>query len=76
MTYDYVGADAPRGPTAPHAPLTAYPGIRQPGGHAEAAIDKLMAYRTRRRLGGAFFWELAGDTDDGALINAISRGLH
>ena len=27
MTYDYFGAFAPQGPTAPHSPLTSYAGI-------------------------------------------------
>ncbi|MGV8979394.1 MAG: glycosyl hydrolase family 18 protein [Cellulomonas sp.] len=42
MTYDYFGAFNPTGPTAPHSPLTAYPGIPQQGFNAEAAITKLL----------------------------------
>ncbi|HEX8630999.1 MAG TPA: glycoside hydrolase family 18 protein [Catenuloplanes sp.] len=41
MTYDYAGTGAPNGPTAPHSPLTAYPGNARPGFTAEAAIRKL-----------------------------------
>jgi chitinase len=41
MTYDYFGAFNPQGPTAPHSPLTAYPGIPQAGFNSEAAITKL-----------------------------------
>ncbi|MET9606193.1 glycoside hydrolase family 18 chitinase [Streptomyces sp. NPDC006512] len=41
MTYDFFGAWAAQGPTAPHSPLTAYPGIPQDGFNSEAAITKL-----------------------------------
>lgn len=41
MTYDFFGAWAAQGPTAPHSPLTAYSGIPQDGFNSEAAITKL-----------------------------------
>ncbi|SDD07610.1 chitinase [Actinokineospora iranica] len=41
MTYDFFGAWASQGPTAPHSPLTAYPGLPQAGFTTEAAITKL-----------------------------------
>ncbi|MFE9844485.1 glycosyl hydrolase family 18 protein [Streptomyces goshikiensis] len=41
MTYDFFGAWAAQGPTAPHSPLTAYSGIPQDGFNTEAAITKL-----------------------------------
>jgi chitinase len=41
MTYDFFGAWAPSGPTAPHSPLTAYPGIPQQGFNTADAIAKL-----------------------------------
>ncbi|MFD9266617.1 glycosyl hydrolase family 18 protein [Streptomyces goshikiensis] len=41
MTYDFFGAWAAQGPTAPHSPLTAYAGIPQDGFNTEAAITKL-----------------------------------
>ena len=41
MTYDYFGAWATTGPTAPHSPLTSYSGIPTPGFYADAAIAKL-----------------------------------
>jgi len=160
MTYDYFGAWARTGPTAPHSPLTSYEGIPTPGFYADAAIQKLkskgvpasklllgigfygrgwtgvtqsapggsatgpapgtyeagvedykvlktkcpatgtiagtayahcgdewwsydtpatirgkMAYAKEQGLGGAFFWELTGDTADGELITAIDDGL-
>ncbi|MEU9373627.1 glycoside hydrolase family 18 chitinase [Streptomyces sp. NPDC048255] len=41
MTYDFFGAWAAQGPTAPHSPLTSYTGIPQQGFNSEAAITKL-----------------------------------
>ncbi|MFI6643063.1 glycoside hydrolase family 18 protein [Streptomyces sp. NPDC050504] len=41
MTYDYFGAWAKNGPTAPHSPLTAYPGIPQQGFDTAATTAKL-----------------------------------
>ncbi|WP_131740853.1 glycosyl hydrolase family 18 protein [Actinomadura roseirufa] len=160
MTYDYFGAWDPKGPTAPHSPLTSYPGIphegfnttetiaklkakgvpanklllgigfygrgwtgvtqTEPGGTAtgaaggtyEAGIEDYkviktkcpatktfagtaygkcgsdwwsydtpgtiggkMSYAKNEGLGGAFFWELSGDTTGGELITAIKNGL-
>jgi chitinase len=160
MTYDYFGAWAASGPTAPHSPLTSYPGIPQQGFWSDAAIQKLkgtgipasklllgigfygrgwtgvtqaapggtatgaapgtyeagiedykvlkttcpangtvagtayahcgsnwwsydtpstiggkMSYANGQGLGGAFFWELSGDTGNGELIGAVKTGL-
>jgi chitinase len=162
MTYDFFGAWAPQGPTAPHSPLTAVPGNAQsqagfnsdaairklrgkgipsnklllgigfygrgwagvsqsaPGGSAtgaapgtyEAGVDDYkvlkgrcpangtvagtayakcgdqwwsydtpstiggkMNYAKTNGLGGAFFWELSGDTTGGELIGAMRGGL-
>ncbi|GII31395.1 glycosyl hydrolase family 18 protein [Planotetraspora mira] len=41
MSYDYFGAFAPTGPTAPHSPLTSYTGIPTAGFNSDAAIQKL-----------------------------------
>ncbi|AXB43893.1 chitinase [Amycolatopsis albispora] len=41
MTYDYFGAWAAQGPTAPHSPLTAYNGIPAAGFNSDAVIQKL-----------------------------------
>jgi chitinase len=155
MTYDYSGVGAKPGPTAPHSPLTAYPGIPDPHGTVEAGVAKLRAlgvpaskillgiglygrgwagvgsaapgslstgktavedYKVLARscppvgtvggtayafcrghwwsydtpataagkvtwavgqgLGGAFVWELSGDSTDGAMIAAISACLY
>jgi chitinase len=160
MTYDYFGAFAPQGPTAPHSPLHSYAGIPTAGFYADAAIQKLkskgipaskillgigfygrgwtgvtqagpggsatgpapgsyepgsedykilktrcpttgtvggtayakcgnewwgydnpatiggkMSYANGQGLGGAFFWELSGDTTNGELISAVRSGL-
>ncbi|MFG3286935.1 glycoside hydrolase family 18 protein [Streptomyces sp. NPDC048111] len=41
MTYDFFGAWAAKGPTAPHSPLTSYNGIPTQGFYTDAAIQKL-----------------------------------
>ncbi|GIG00317.1 glycosyl hydrolase family 18 protein [Catellatospora citrea] len=43
MTYDFFGAFAAQGPTAPHSPLTSYTGIPQAGFNSDAAIQKLKS---------------------------------
>lgn len=43
MTYDFFGAFAAQGPTAPHSPLTSYPGIPQAGFNSADAIAKYKA---------------------------------
>jgi len=160
MTYDFFGTGAGAGPTAPHSPLTAYPGIPRETATTDAAISKLielgvpaakillgvgfygrgwqgvtgaapgstatgpapgsyaegmedyavlretcpptgtiggtayalcrgqwwgydtpetigtkMAYARGRGLGGAFAWELSGDTADAQLVDAMAAGL-
>ena len=160
MTYDFFGTGAGSGPTAPHSPLTAYPGIPRTTATTDAAISKLielgvpaaklllgvgfygrgwtgvgaaapggraagpapgsyekgiedyavlretcpptgtvggtayalcrgqwwgydtpetirakMAYARGRGLGGAFAWELSGDTADAQLVGAMAAGL-
>jgi chitinase len=43
MTYDYFGAWDATGPTAPHSPLTSYPGIPKEGYNTAATIAKLRS---------------------------------
>ncbi|MEV7286725.1 glycosyl hydrolase family 18 protein [Streptomyces sp. NPDC093252] len=43
MTYDFFGAWAAAGPTAPHSPLTAYPGIPNADFNSAATIAKLKS---------------------------------
>jgi chitinase len=40
-----------------------------------ATIGGKMSYANQQGLGGAFFWELSGDTSNGELISAMSNGL-
>ncbi|GAA3235799.1 glycosyl hydrolase family 18 protein [Dactylosporangium siamense] len=40
-----------------------------------ATITGKMSYAKTQSLGGAFFWELSGDTTNGELITAVSNGL-
>ncbi|MFR9780922.1 glycosyl hydrolase family 18 protein [Micromonospora sp. MS34] len=40
-----------------------------------ATIGGKMTYAKNQGLGGAFFWELSGDTSNGELISAIKGGL-
>jgi chitinase len=40
-----------------------------------ATIGGKMSYAHNQGLGGAFFWELSGDTGGGELITAIKNGL-
>ncbi len=160
MTYDFFGTGTGVGPTAPHSPLTAYPGIPRDTATTDAAISKLielgvpagkvllgvgfygrgwagvssaspgsratgpapgsyekgmedyavlretcpptgtiggtayalcrgqwwgydtpetirakMAYARGKGLGGAFAWELSGDTEDAQLVGAMAAGL-
>jgi chitinase len=161
MTYDYAGAGGKPGQTAPHSPLTTYPGIVDAHGTVEASVGKLvqmgmparkillgiglygrgwagvtspapggastgrakgtygqgiedykvlkkscppvgtvggtayaycagqwwsydtpatiagkLAWARGQGLGGAFGWELSGDTADGELIHAIATSLY
>jgi chitinase len=34
-----------------------------------------MSYAKGQGLGGAFFWELSGDTSNGELVTAVRNGL-
>ncbi|WP_399889012.1 glycosyl hydrolase family 18 protein [Streptomyces sp. BBFR51] len=43
MTYDFFGAWAKNGPTAPHSPLTSYDGIPQQGFNSAEAIAEFKA---------------------------------
>jgi chitinase len=36
-----------------------------------STIAGKMTYKKNQGLGGAFFWELSGDTSNGALITAL-----
>jgi chitinase len=58
MTYDYFGAWAANGPTAPHSPLTSYTGIPTQGFYSDNAIQKLKSKgipATKLLLGIGFY---------------------
>jgi len=40
-----------------------------------STIGGKMSYARSQALGGAFFWELSGDTTSGELVTAIANGL-
>jgi chitinase len=40
-----------------------------------STIAGKMSYAKQQGLGGSFFWELSGDTNNGELISAITNGL-
>jgi chitinase len=40
-----------------------------------STIGGKMGYSKNQGLGGAFFWELSGDTSNGELITAMRNGL-
>jgi chitinase len=40
-----------------------------------ATITGKMQYANQQGLGGAFFWELSGDTSNGELIGAVRGGI-
>jgi chitinase len=40
-----------------------------------STIGGKMSYANRQGLGGAFFWELSGDTSNGELVTAMRNGL-
>jgi chitinase len=61
MTYDFFGAWAAQGPTAPHSPLTSYPGIPQEGFNSDAAISsRVSASRPRSCCSGSVSTAAAG----------------
>ena len=52
--------------------------VRQRSGGATTprrTIGGKMSYANGQGLGGAFFWELSGDTTNGELITAMKNGL-
>ncbi|EKX66949.1 glycoside hydrolase family 18 protein [Streptomyces ipomoeae] len=58
MTYDYFGAWAATGPTAPHSPLYSYPGVPEEGYNTAATIAKLksLGIPARKLLLGIGFY--------------------
>jgi chitinase len=90
MTYDYFGTAADdgtgdgrngvRGPTAPHSPLTAYPGIPSEAATTDATITKLLDLGIPARkvlLGLGFYgrgWTGVGDPNPGGTATGPADG--
>ncbi|MFV2119808.1 glycosyl hydrolase family 18 protein [Streptomyces sp. Act-28] len=82
MTYDFFGAWAAKGPTAPHSPLTSYPGIPQAGFDSAAAIAKLKAKGVpagKLLLGIGFYgrgWTGVTQKEPGGTATGPARGTY
>ncbi|AQA15163.1 glycoside hydrolase family 18 protein [Streptomyces samsunensis] len=86
MTYDFFGAWAAQGPTAPHSPLNSYNGIPQQGFNTDAAIQKLKGLgvpASKLLLGIGFYgrgWsgvtqDAPGGTATGAAPGTYEAGI-
>jgi chitinase len=89
MTYDYFGTAADdgtesgvHGPTAPHSPLTAYPGIPRAGATADATITKLLDLGIPAQkvlLGLGFYgrgWAGVTDAEPGGTATGAAGGKY
>jgi chitinase len=82
MTYDYFGAFAPTGPTAPHSPLTSYAGIPTAGFYSDAAIQKLKSKgvpASKMLLGIGFYgrgWTGVTQTAPGGTATGAAPGTY
>ncbi|MFI1924998.1 MULTISPECIES: glycoside hydrolase family 18 protein [unclassified Streptomyces] len=82
MTYDYFGAWAATGPTAPHSPLTSYPGIPQQGYDTAATIAELkrLGIPSRKLLLGIGFygrgWTGVTQTKPGGTATGPAAGTY
>ncbi|MCW2869606.1 glycosyl hydrolase family 18 protein [Actinacidiphila oryziradicis] len=86
MTYDYFGAWAAQGPTAPHSPLYSYSGIPTAGFYSDAAIQKLKSKGvpgSKMNLGIGFYgrgWtgvtqDAPGGTATGPAAGTYEQGI-
>ncbi|MBA4862633.1 glycoside hydrolase family 18 protein [Streptomyces sp. PSKA54] len=82
MTYDFFGAWAANGPTAPHSPLTSYPGIPAEGYNSAAAIAKLKAQgvpASKLLLGIGFYgrgWTGVTQSEPGGTATGPAAGTY
>ncbi|MFE9441770.1 glycoside hydrolase family 18 protein [Streptomyces sp. NPDC006602] len=82
MTYDYFGAWAATGPTAPHSPLTSYPGIPEEGYNTAATIAKLKSLgipSSKLLLGIGFYgrgWTGVTQTEPGGTATGPAAGTY
>ena len=63
------------GPARRTGPIATGAGSTPATGTAPATVNGKMGYAKNQGLGGAFFWELSGDTTGGELITAMNTGL-
>src|SRR5205814_176715 len=71
MTYDFFGAWAATGPTAPHSPLTSWSTIPTPGFYTDNAVQHLKS----KGVSASFFRELSGDLWNGSSVAGMKSGL-
>ncbi|NLU69314.1 glycoside hydrolase family 18 protein [Streptomyces sp. HNM0574] len=82
MTYDYFGAWDAKGPTAPHSPLTSYPGIPKEGYNTDATVKKLKAMgvpANKMLLGLGFYgrgWNGVKDAKPGGTATGAAPGTY
>ncbi|SFB46441.1 chitinase [Amycolatopsis marina] len=82
MTYDFFGAWAAQGPTAPHSPLTSYPGIPQQGFNSDEAVQKLKSKgvpASKLLLGLGFYgrgWSGVTQSAPGGSATGPARGTY
>ncbi|GGQ68955.1 glycoside hydrolase family 18 protein [Couchioplanes azureus] len=82
MTYDFFGTGDTPGPTAPHAALTAYPGIPRETATADAAVRRLLALGVppgKVLLGVGFYgrgWSGVTSAAPGGRARGAAAGSH
>ncbi|OJF14050.1 chitinase [Couchioplanes caeruleus subsp. caeruleus] len=82
MTYDFFGTGDTPGPTAPHSPLTAYPGIPRETATADATVRELLALgvpRDKVLLGVGFYgrgWRGVTTASPGGRASGAAAGSH
>ncbi|WP_421106275.1 glycoside hydrolase family 18 protein [Streptomyces sp. NEAU-S77] len=82
MTYDFFGAWAAQGPTAPHSPLTSYGGLPQQGFYTDAAIQKLRGLgvpASKLLLGVGFYgrgWSGVSQAAPGGTATGAAPGTY
>ncbi|CAL9390615.1 glycoside hydrolase family 18 protein [Streptomyces sp. enrichment culture] len=82
MTYDFFGAWDATGPTAPHSPLTSYPGIPKEDFHTSATIAKLKGLGippSKLLLGLGFYgrgWTGVTQAEPGGTATGPAKGTY
>ncbi|MET7322101.1 glycoside hydrolase family 18 protein [Streptomyces sp. NPDC005549] len=82
MTYDFFGAWDATGPTAPHSPLTSYPGMPKEDFHTSATIAKLKGLgvpSSKLLLGIGFYgrgWTGVTQSEPGGTATGPAKGTY